>query len=111
MLLLNLPAAGARGAPMDPPAPGKNSKTGADWLENHRGHGRRLRAPSQSASSTAAGPGGRTTKLLVRLGRSKAEDQAEASCVLSLGECACSLGKEWQAGSVVTILKPADDMG
>jgi len=29
------------------------SKTGAGWPENHRGHGRRLRAPSQPASYSA----------------------------------------------------------
>jgi|KBSMisStandDraft_5_1062788.scaffolds.fasta_scaffold21938_4 hypothetical protein len=69
---------------MGPTCDRQKSKTGADWLENHRGRGRSLRAPNQSASNPAAGPGGCTTKLLVRLSRRKAEDQAEASCVLSL---------------------------
>src|SRR5713226_9081136 len=36
---------------------GCSSQIGADWLENHRGHGRRLRAPNQSAlRSTATTP-------------------------------------------------------
>jgi hypothetical protein len=78
---------------------GEDLKTGADWLENHRGHGRRLRAPNQSAyRSTATTPRNYRRRLLRR--RGKGVNQAQSCRRLIAGKSSVVVPEDLVVGRI-----------